>query len=1274
MEGVRGTEAGGNAHRLSQLYSNAKQSYRSAIPSATANDVPELQSANRKFRMQKDRLMAWACEWSDNGSALSEHDIGKTLVKAGLTEVVADVMESIISMIDEVDKVKLRIRPVQSQPAGFPIEKSRWDSSDITHYGDLINDMTKAVDLLYSLSPSRKSRQGAAGATHANLQGADISALSDYEASKASEELAKQLQAQEDPSSATSQKIDRSLLIMPEEASPPYDSFGMPCPVQIVGRMRTKAPYRDFKGQEHYEATAPVLVEYARFDPIYRGNSIPLPFTRLNQLSNILASSVAKRPGPLLKFVGYFEDTTFPRVGLIYELPQWAQSVYFNQPASVMKPESLHALLQAAAQAIPTPTFPVVNPALEDRFILANELVTGFSYLLDRGFMHKDVNSTSVTFFPGPSNQQLLAKANSGKPYLVRKPVICAFDLFSEYDIDRERENLHQNMYRHPDDPRIKGPATSEEYQPRFDMYSLALLLLEIGLWAPLAKMFKVKYSLRDFSLRLKKIYIPRLASECGTVYMRAVQEMMDVSSNDQLPAHAQKDAFGRITARLRKCCLLDEADSEDEPPAAYSPVERDTPQMFTYRLSEKHPIPGSTELTEPSRRSSALIPSLPLAKPRSAPFETDTVAQPSTSRAPPGAWPQAPVFPEFEITGLGSGAIVKRAFRPPRYLFPQCPVLKAVVQEAYRIEKRLCKIGELIFDPQETANISLDGFGASESLAKPTFCVMCTSTAKFYKAVKKNLAFDNNVFDLIIFKGAVTRSKAFSRQASARRASAVPRRSCADARATEPKNTDHHIRPLCGASIGAFKDFEHLPPVSFGGVIMVDGIPYGMSVHHMLEAPEAGEDPESQEEEAEEIVPKLVPGGIQRSMAARNSSVDTLADYLEGYEEDDDDEDTLSDISDAETITFSDIEDDDDESSTLRPEMPREGYPAFPVPNFAEGDTPGVQTIHGGDITITQPALDDIPEDFFPVEDDKDEDHLTSHSFGTVHASSGLRRLTHNGVEHEIDWALMNLDRSRLQPHNVIAGGRRHCSVSRSPSSGAHTNHSDSAKTDVPPLLEPVCRKPYAVDEDHYPVHFLPTDSLANLSVHSVGRTSGLATGKTGSFMEFVKMAGRRTWSESWAIRSIPVRGASPLGAPDEKMGVPGDSGAWVVDNDSGKVCGHVLAFSQAKQCAYIAPMEVLLHDIKNTMQADSVTLPGFEVAINNHVYHSAMAAGSQSLVRSPSLNEELTRLRAEGREGDRSQRLMAQHFSISGKQSHMEREWTSRRRTLGMECRAGG
>ena len=56
----------------------------------------------------------------------------------------------------------------------------------------------------------------------------------------------------------------------------------------------------------------------------------------------------------------------------------------------------------------------------------------------------------------------------------------------------------------------------------------------------------------------------------------------------------------------------------------------------------------------------------------------------------------------------------------------------------------------------------------------------------------------------------------------------------------------------------------------------------------------------------------------------------------------------------------------------------------------------------------------------------------------------------------------------------------------------------------------------------------------------------------------------------------------------------VGGDSGAWVIDNKDGRVCGHVLAWCERNAMAYICPMDVLLEDMKHTLKAKRVCLPG--------------------------------------------------------------------------------
>ncbi|KAK5200675.1 hypothetical protein LTR16_005297, partial [Cryomyces antarcticus] len=244
-------------------------------------------------------------------------------------------------------------------------------------------------------------------------------------------------------------------------------------------------------------------------------------------------------------------------------------------------------------------------------------------------------------------------------------------------------------------------------------------------------------------------------------------------------------------------------------------------------------------------------------------------------------------------------------------------------------------------------------------------------------------------------------------------------------------------------------------------------------------------------------------------------------------------------------------------------------------------GDIPGHSPFSSVVIPITQPAIDDVDDDFFPNLEDRDADHLDSHGLGYVHASSGIRRWVEtkddgsnggygNEVVHEIDWALFKLSEERLQPYNVVEGGKKY-----SPDGGWGC---------CPKLVEPVSRATHPPTSDLYPIATMPQSTLASTHIHSIGRTSGLRAGTVTATPSFIKIRHRTSFSRSWGVTG--------------GFGVGGDSGAWIVGNERGEVAGHVLAFSQGSGVAYFAPMEVLLADMERTLGVERVCLPGSEDA----------------------------------------------------------------------------
>lgn len=450
-----------------------------------------------------------------------------------------------------------------------------------------------------------------------------------------------------------------------------------------------------------------------------------------------------------------------------------------------------------------------------------------------------------------------------------------------------------------------------------------------------------------------------------------------------------------------------------------------------------------------------------------------------------------------------------------------------------------------------ESVEITLESIGESPQKTRPTVLVVCTSVSKVRSILKKKLdAFfdDTTGLALKVCRGSVVRSRKGENTRSM-----APGRNNDDDDEDEPAaaNPGFQVRPQNGASIGAWIGDRHLPPVSFGGLITVNNKTYGMTVHHMLD--------DQEEMRAHTQDPTISPPPMRSSAAAQDFS------YVEAEATDDSSgsedyacefSDTASDYS--ATDMTSDYEDDESDFEE-------------------EGDIPGVEPGCGGGYIITQPAFDDVDKDFYPSEETENEDHLDTYRLGAVYATSGIRRrYESNGYVHEIDWALFEFEEER-HPEN---------------------NH-------LPRLKLP------GQSPDRPTMHFQPTaiassDELPGLEVQCSARTSGLQTGKILPAMASIKIYGRTSMSQTYQVsgkagsKSIPPLGfqsspaSRPRTIPGVSLGIPGDSGAWIVDRLKGHLCGHVLAFSHRKQVAYISPMDVLIKDIAETLDASEVRLGG--------------------------------------------------------------------------------
>ncbi|KAL1799603.1 hypothetical protein ACET3X_003640 [Alternaria dauci] len=1299
--------------RLTQLYSDTKTTCDAVVEQDT-KDMPESHALHRKFRIQKDRLITWGVDWSDNSKG-KQGDIDDSVEEAGMTETVTSVLGTIKEILDEADKMHPRTSAAGEQKT-LSGEKSRpdvpsWAAADRSRYEDLIKDLTTSIDILYDLSRNRRAQRSNERAISPEkavprpITSTPVFLSHDYNASDLTlvNPATFPLSAHT-PKSHLPPKLDAADLILPDEEPPPYESVGTTS-VRVIGRLQSRHsstnPWKT-DGSKNIETC--VLVDYACYDPAYRFTGVSPPTDRLETLLSILTKlSHNQSFHGTLKCLGYFEDPKQPRFGLVFELPT---SVYSgpadsHKPVEELKPVTLLSVLQTGSKSQHNSNS--ATPPLEDRFRLAFTLALTFSKVHGDNFLHKDVNSTNIMVFKKSKRQSANSRALQ---YSLRSPVICSFDLFSEFNIEDPRTTPPLNIYRHPEDPKVTGDK-DQEYNANFDLYGLGLVLLEIGLWVPLLDLWKDKYSLSDFKQRIEDVYIRRLASKCGTAYMQVVRDCFwaaDVKGDNTIDV---PQVYTRILTRLQRCCMLDESEpgfdlSELRPGATpiqqASPLKRKSlsqPQIVTdaqsspsYRSAKRWALEKGSQALERTKSLSKKSPDLSLARNPSrssqhairksiseslrmmspkqeavemeweqkdpleesgtlvdTPLNSQDLSDNSSlyrervitaasiiqrawrqSRNPPnrGAtlqdykdkitiiqkawrqtrqkrssntvsalvsdglrhWPQATLGyptpePEIQVRTVDSNESyvtssiqietdIEPIPRPKLRLFPVKFTPEIVDEWHSSMLPRLERLIErALKDSEETVSIDLVAIGEVLEKAKPTIFVTCTSVAKVKTILSRRFRYDENVYDLKIRRGKIRRSK-MSRSS---RRTRPPHRSMMNTNSYDADmqvmNPYHQERPLCGASIGAFNG-EHLPPVSYGGVILVDDEPLGMSVHHLLDAPSDDEDDVGEEPDSP------YPSDVMLSSAANNPWLMGMGAqpdlYLESEEpaamwdlELSDDEDLKSEDEDADIDPFdftdSELESDDDSAEDMADST---------VSRATMGDIDGVNPGEGEEIKITQPAIDDVDADFFPNEEDRDDDHLSSHELGHVHASSGIRRWKRDGILHEIDWALLKLKENRLQPYNVCQGGRRFCMGSMTPEQRAIASK----------LEKPVNRRNFSPEEDEYPNGVAPTSSLGGMSVHCFGRTTGLQGGMISSVMSAVRIYHRKSFSRSWHVAG--------------GFGKGGDSGAWVVQNGHHKVVGHVLAFCHKNQIAYICPMEVLLEDIKRTLGAKRIYLPG--------------------------------------------------------------------------------
>lgn len=1014
MEAIHPSQLSGH---LTKLYSDTKKRAVNTAPKVAPGATAALTALQRKYRIQKDRYITWGLEWNDETKG-ADGDIDESVAKAGLTETVASVMANIDEVINEAERIQSA-----SFSSTYPKGTEKiWAPVDEGRYHDLVKDFTASVDTLYDLT---RSRRALIRGDHPTFNGAQESPTPKEPVSRptsirkglvrspsfASSELtlvnpASFSRPALSPYAGLPPRIEPHAFQLPEEGPPPYESLGVPSTTRFLALLtRSKISETVQNAMGSTKAEVPVLVEWASFDGTYRSTGVPPPLQRLEALAAVM-QPMRMESQTNISLLGYFEDTNQPRIGLVYDLPYSMQnrmSITHDQDPQSYAPNSLLKLLQKSSKTLASSPNANSAPALEDRFRIALHLVEQLQSLHADDFAHGNINSSSVLFGPNAGTGTVVGAKE------LRSPLWASFDIFSKCSVEGLGRSFNLNIYQHPNET---DDSTSNELSARisYDLYGLSLILLEIGLWIPLGDLFKAKYTLADFKLRLEKIYIPKLAAKCGTSYMRAVQRCMRMADNRDPTTWPLASIYNQIRSPLQTCCLLDEDETVDDfrSSAQLDRVLAESRSADRVR-KQRHPSPerfgsldevvmsSDTDSTIPSKKLWAVTVVQRLWRKRCI-RKSQRDIQSSTADTPAKTLDSVLIQEEMKTRASDPRKARMRTFKVDVPEQIEDEIFDNVMPHLASLIERALK------GSAESSSIDLVGYGETAETARPTILIHCSSTAKVKAVISRKFEYDRNLVDIRVRKGRIR----LSRRSNRTRRTQGPNRSMAPGHASEDEmlaaNPYYQQRPLCGASIGAYRE-RHLPPVSFGGIVMVDDVPYGMSVHHMVEAPS-----------------------------------DSEADSETSSTSDDSDVGSLSDMSETDESIASDDGSQTDASGLMTPHGPT----STPEP----GDTPGISS--DDDIEVTQPSLDDAVETDLHADDasdsELDDDHIRSYKLGRVHASSGIRRtrfsrdsvvtadsgrtetLEKDRMPQEVDWALIELQPPRMQRFNVIQGGKRYC------------------------------------------------------------------------------------------------------------------------------------------------------------------------------------------------------------------------------------------------------
>ena len=273
----------------------------------------------------------------------------------------------------------------------------------------------------------------------------------------------------------------------------------------------------------------PVMVEWKAFEKRWAGKLKP----RIEALGVLLNKANDHSIGSL-PFLGFFQEYDQNRYALVFEIRPFVDAGLAAQPEAI---ETLRDRLYKTA------------PPMKERVGIALSLARAIRQLHTAGWLHKGIRSENILFFATGKEDH---KSLQG-PYLADFGYARVVGLteFSEPTLSAS-DVVSRTLYTH------KGNLEGSSFCKSFDVFSLGLVLLEIGLWKDMRGI------LSDLAERYTQA-IEMAPNDSGSALVTLRDEQLSVVGDNSIRARLQNECPNFYNWATTRCLDLATISDLDE-------------------------------------------------------------------------------------------------------------------------------------------------------------------------------------------------------------------------------------------------------------------------------------------------------------------------------------------------------------------------------------------------------------------------------------------------------------------------------------------------------------------------------------------------------------------------------------------------------------------------------------------------------------------------------------------------------------------------------------